>query len=236
MTSAQSAEQLFAAANEAYQAKSYEQAVENYESVLAQGLVSTELHYNLGNAYYRNEQLGKAILHYEKALILSPNDADIKKNLAIAEQQKQDEISTLPPFFLTQWWNSLSSTFSSTVWAILTILFLWGSALGWALWIMGKTRESRKKGFTTGIVILILTLLPLSLAWNRLQQETNSQQAIITAKETVLRSAPDGESQEIFPLHEGTKVQLLDKIDTWHKVKLGDGEQGWLSEEVVEMI
>lgn len=234
-TSAQSAEELFAQANQAYQAKNYSEAIKKYEAILAKDLQSAELHYNLGNAYYRTNTLGKAILNYEKALKIAPGNEDIQKNLEIAESQKQDDITTLPPFFLTQWWNGLSSVFSSTIWGILTLLFLWLSAAGWALWIRGATRESRKKGFTSGIVLLIIAFLPLLLGWNRLQQETNSQEAIIIIK-TTLHSAPDADSQEIIPLHQGTKVQLLDKIDTWYKVKLGDGEQGWLAEEVIGKI
>jgi len=227
---------LWTEANAAYQAKDYTKAIEKYESILASSNYSDELHYNLGNSYYKNKQMGHAILNYERALVLSPRDADIQHNLNLARLELEDDIEELPPFFLSKWWKTMHQSASSTLWSCLSILFLIFGVGGIALWLLGADRVRKKQGFVGGIALILLSLLFLGLARSQGAKERDSQTAIVMKKEIALRSGPEADSKEILKLHEGTKVALMDKIGEWYKIRLANGEQGWLEMTSMEKI
>lgn len=230
------AENSFAQANDLYKQKKYAEATKIYENILETDLESVELHYNLANAYFKNQQLGKAILHYERALMIQPSNEDVAYNLALAEANRVDEIEELPPFFLAAWWQNMRQAASSTTWGILGLLLLWISAAGFIFWLMGKSRVHKKQGFLIGLVALLLSFLPFSLAYSRAKIEQNSGSAVILAKKIELKSGPDAASTTLNTLHEGTKVQLQDAVGEWHQVKLPNGEVGWLEMVKIEEI
>ena len=229
-------QQNFEKATAAYQAKDFKTAISTYEAGLSEGMISKELYYNLGNAYFREKQYGKAVLNLERALQIAPSDADIQHNLQIVRQELVDDIEQLPPFFLAKWWNATSQIFSSTVWSALAILTMWLTVAGLVLWLIGKQRTQRKRGFLGGLGLLVLTLLFYALGNTRANAEQDSGQAVLISKEMALRSAPDGESKVILDLHEGVKVSIQDQIGDWHKVRLANGEVGWLPKDVLEKI
>ncbi len=226
----------FEQANQAYSKANYNFAIEQYEAILADGNYSPDLYYNLGNAYFKTGKLGKAILNYERTLVLQPSNKDAQTNLSIAKVRTEDLIQPLPPFFLARWWRTLRDGLSSTTWSGLSILLLWLSLGGFSVWLLGKLRGRKKQGFVVGIMGLLLFLLVFMLASQRAKTEAYSGYAIIIEKATSLKDAATADSPEIFQLHEGTKVQLLDQIDNWYKVKLANGEQGWLLDGVFELI
>lgn len=225
---AQQPEQLMEQANSAYREKQYPEAIKVYEQLLAEGYSSMVLHFNLGNAYYQNKQLGNAILHYEKARQVAPGDEDVLFNLRVAAAQQQDEMEDLPAFFLSQWWKALRSRFTSGTWATLGLLLLWGSAAGYIFWLMGKERKHRKRGFILGAVLLVLGVIPFLLAIDRQSYDEHSREAVLLEKEAPLHFAPDADSQVILTIHEGLKMDLQDQISGWYKVRLPNGEVGWL--------
>lgn len=229
-------QRLFQEANEAYQQKNYTLAIERYESLVQEGVQSKEIHYNLGNAYYRSQRLGKAILNYERALKLAPNDADIQHNLQIAAYERQDDFGDIPPFFLSRAWEWTSQLFSSTIWSILTILLVWIGIGGLVRWIIAKERSQRKQGFLIGIMALLVSLLPFFLAKTAARLELNSGQAIITIPTTTIHTNANQSSAILYQLHEGTKVKMLDNVGSWDKVRLSNGEQGWVSTKALEQI
>ncbi len=226
----------FEAGNMAYEKGNYSFAIEQYEQVLNEGKHAPELYYNLANAYFKTNNLGKAILNYERTLLLRPRDADTQTNLAIAQARTVDIIQPLPPFFLTRWWRSLQNGLSAGAWSGLTILMLWLALAGFSVWLLASLREHKKRGFLTGVVSLILFATTFMLAAQRTAGQHNSNKAIILAKEVALRDAADADSPDILELHEGTKVSLLDQIGEWHKVRLPNGEQGWLPGDSFEEI
>ena len=233
---AHQANQLFEQANGAYQAKKYNEAAEMYEQLLAEGYCSAELEYNLGNAYFRQNELGRAILHFERARLLSPGDGDVEHNLKIARSQVVDEFSLLPKFFLANLWEQMRMSMSATAWGVLALAIWWAGMAGLGIWLFGKSRAQKKKGFFYGLMALVISLLPLALALSRANFDEDTRHAIVLAKETPVRSAPDSNGNEILTIHEGLKVKLLDEIGGWWQVELPDGEKGWLNGEVMERI
>ena len=224
------------AANDAFQSKQYQAAVEMYESLRQEGFSSAVLYYNLGNSYYRLGEPAPAILNYERALLLRPHDRDIRHNLEVARAQLQDELEVLPEFFLLRWWRGLAFIFSATAWSIVGLVLLWLGIGGLVVWLFAGERRQKVRGFVAGLVMLILAILPFALALSRVNMQQHSRTAILMAPEMVLRSAPDPESAEVLTIHEGLKVDLLDQISDWYKVRLQNGEEGWLPQAVVEEI
>jgi tetratricopeptide (TPR) repeat protein len=235
-TAAQEPGERLQNANEIYRAGKFEEAARHYEAILDEGYRSEALHYNLGNAYYRSGRLGKAILHYERALILDPGDEDILHNLDVARRQLTDDLDPVSEFFLRDWWHAMRMWLPSGAWSALAITLLWLGLGGLTLWLIGKTRKQKKVGFIAGVSLLSICILPFMLASSRSAFEADSMQAVILAKETTLHSAPDSVSQEILRIHEGLKVRLLDAIGDWKKVRLPNGEVGWLPDEAMEEI
>ena len=233
---ASDAKDLLSTANEAYRTNDFTTAIEQYEAILQSGFESKAVYYNLGNAYYRNEELGKAILNYERARIQAPNDADIKHNLKVARQQLQDEIEVLPEFFLTRWWHSTRMGLSISGWGILALFLLWLGIAGLIVWVLIPVRQQKKVGFILGVVLLVLFFLPLSLAISRGSFEKHSETAIIIKPEVELRAGPDEISNTVLALHQGTKVFILDQLEGWYRVMLENREEGWLEEEAIEEI
>ncbi len=228
-------ETLFNQANEAYQANDFDKAIELYKQVTALDFISAELEFNLANAYFRKDDLGRAILHYERAKLLAPNDPDINYNLAIANSGIE-AIEPLPSFFLVEWWVSLRSYFSSKSWGIISIILFWCSIGGFYFWFFGKSRDQKKYGFITGLVLMLIAILPLSLAINAASIEKDSRSGVVLTPATPLKSAPDDTSTDILILQNGHKVELLDELSGWMQVQLPNGEKGWLQTERIEAI
>ena len=226
----------FESANQAYEKADYKAAAEGYERVLADGFHAEGIYYNLGNTYYKSGHLGKAILNYERALLFDPDDEHTLYNLAIASAKVQGEIDPVPSFFLRSWWRAVRNTFTSNIWGGLALLLFWMGVGGLSLWQLGQNRSHKKRGFVLGIVLLGVSFLPLTLAWNSYQHQSNSNEGILIAKTAYLKSGADEASQEVRSIYEGTRLELLDQISIWTKVRLENGEIGWLAGDTFEEI
>lgn len=227
---------IFNRGNELYAQKNYEDAAVQYFTLLANGLESSEVYFNIGNCFYHQKNLGKAILNYERALQLAPDDEKILHNLQLANDKTTDEIEKIPTFFLARWWENIRKLASSTVWSVFAILLLWGGIAGFVMWIIGKERSQRKKGFMAGSIGIALSLVVFAFAYSSYNVQQNSNLAIVMSRETPLKALPDQISNEILMLHEGTKVKITEKITSWYKVRLENGEVGWISEKAIEEI
>ncbi len=233
---AENPQELFDKANTHFQNGNYIQAIQAYDSLLTKGFISKEVYYNLGNTYLKIEDLGNAVLNYERALLQKPGYKDARNNLSYARSMLIDDLETISPFFLKKWWDSLRQSASSTTWSIVALLILCSGIIGWIVWQFSGNRLKRKQGFFAGLILILISILPFALAASRSAFEYHSGQAIILEKEVALRIAADVRSREIYLLHEGTKVELIDEIETWKKVKLTNGEEGWLFGEALEEI
>jgi tetratricopeptide (TPR) repeat protein len=222
-------------AAEAYRSANYEEAIRLYESQLKLMPDNADLHYNLGNAYFKAGRIGGAVLHYEKAALLAPSDQAIQHNLQIARNKVTDNVAPLTPFFLSRWWNGLGALLSPDVWSVLGLCLLWASATGWIVFWWAAASRRRRIGMWIGIVGLLSAILPFALAASRAAKLKHSGYAVVMSEGARLHSAPEAQ-QTLEPLNEGYKVELLDAIGDWRKVQLPNGDEGWVEARVLTEI
>ena len=230
----QSPTQLFSTANQVYKDKNYEQAITAYQKLLSQGYQTAEIYYNLGNAYYKTNQIGQAILYYEKAQKIAPDDEDIRYNLKLANLKTADRIAPVPQLALVLDWQHFVQAHSSRVWAWVSVAMVWLSLLCFVVYLL--VISLRRTGFYTGLFTLTLAGFFAFLAYTQYQAEYNSDQAILTIANAYVKSAPDLSGTDLFIIHEGAKVQLLDRVGDWGKVRLADGKVGWLQHNTYSLI
>ena len=228
---------LWNAGVQAYTQGDYASAVAHWEDVRATGLMSKELYYNLGNAYFKEGLVAPAILWYERALRLDPSDADVRYNLEYARATTQDRIDEVPEFFLETWGRKMCYLLPSDTWAVLSLLF-WAITLGLALlFLLGSSSGRRRLGFFAGIAALVVALLCWDFAqWQR-SEALRQDQAIVMRPVTSVKSSPSAEgAKDLFILHEGTRVQILDNVGGFSNIELSDGRQGWIPASDIEVI
>lgn len=231
-----SAEELWSSANEAYNNAEYATALERYNAILDRGLHSAALYYNLANTYFKTEQLGSAILYYNRALRIAPADEDIRHNLEYAEQMTKDSIEEIPEFILTTWVRAVRGALSSTAWSVISLILL-AAALAMALfYLLAQRLTLRKIGFYTMVIAALLFILTSLFAWSEREMIVNSKEAIIMSSAVSIKSSPDRAATELFVLHEGTKVSIGHEIAGWAEVRISDGRKGWVEQSRIEKI
>ena len=234
LCTAQSPTQLFTTANQVYKDKNYEQAISAYQKLLSQGYETAEIYFNLGNAYYRTNQIGQAILYYEKAAKAAPDDEDIRYNLKLANLKTVDRIVAVPQLSIVSGWEHFVQAHSSHIWSWASVAMVWLALLCFVVYLF--ISSIRRLGFWMGVVLLVVAVFFAFIAYTQHQSEFNSNQAILTAENAYIKSAPDTSGTDIFILHEGAKIQLLDRVGDWSKVRLADGKVGWLLHSTYSVI
>lgn len=223
-------------AEKLYAQKKYTQASALYENILQNEGVAPELYYNLGNAYFKSNELGLAILNYERALRLDPGYDDARFNLEFANQKVIDNVVMYESFFLRKWTDLLMKLLSSDSWFITAALLFIIVLAGVMIFIFGNTLIIRKAGFYLASIFLVLTITSVIFAGMRLNQMEQHQDAIILSGAVVAKSSPDKSGTELFQLHEGTKVSVLTELDNWLEIKIGNGNVGWIETRHLERI
>jgi len=229
-------ENLLQQGNKFYQKGNYQKAVEVYSKLVNEGYESEELFFNLGNAYYRLNQIGYAILNYEKALKLSPGDEDAKYNLAIAHAKTKDKIEVMPKPFFTEWWHSFINLFSVSGWTILTYIFYLIFLSSIALYFFAREIKIQKYSFFSSLILGGIFFFTAFMLLMKLNYENNFHFGIVVENSAAAKLSPYENSNDAFIIHEGTKVTLEDKVDNWIKIKLPDGKVGWLQNTEVKSI
>lgn len=231
-----SVDEMMKSANDLYVKGKFQEAINIYESIVQKEFEGTSLYYNLGNAYYRTGKIGYAILYYEKALKLSPDDEDVMHNLQLAQLNVKDKIEALPAFFLFRIWESVLAAFSVDGWTILSyslfILFLF--ALGF--YFFAKNIAQQRIAFYSFVVILVIFLLSSSLLIVKINQESKLKYGIVLNSSLVAKTSPDLQGRDAFVIHEGLKVKVEDKVDKWIKIRLEDGQIGWVEKDSIGII
>ncbi|MFP4025582.1 MAG: tetratricopeptide repeat protein [Thiohalospira sp.] len=227
---------LLDSANQSYTNGNYAQAINQYEKILEQGYESAALYYNLGNAYYKQNIIEKAILNYERALLLKPNDEDIKYNLEMANRLTVDRIEKLPDFFLSVWFKNIVNWFSSDLWAIISISSFLLTLVFISIYLYTRKYGLKKLSFWLGFVLILISIFSLTISYKQKQKILVKDTAIIMSPSITVKSSPDKSGTDLFVIHEGTKVWIQDHVGEWKEIKLSDGSEGWLKAENIEEI
>lgn len=223
-------------AADAYKNQDYSGAVTIYEEILKSDGVSSGLYYNLGNAYYKNKQYPEAILNYERGLLLSPGDEDIRVNLEMARTKITDKIDAMERSFISVWAESLRNIFSSDAWSVIGVVTFLLFLTGIYLYFFTKTVWLKKLGFFGGALLLVVSLVSNRFAYQQKDKITTRNEAIIMAPSITVKSSPASSGTDIFILHEGTKVRVTDKVGEWSEVRIEDGNTGWIPTSKMEVI
>lgn len=223
-------------ADNEYKKGNYQQAIKDYTELLKGGQ-SAEVYYNLGNAYYRTDNIANAILCYERALLLSPSDGDIQFNLQLAQSKTIDKITPEPQMFLVKWWKSAVNLMNIDAWATTAVISFILFLAMLSLYMLSRRVALRKVGFFSGIVLLVVFILSNVFALEQKQQFTQRTGAIVMSPSLQLKKTPDDKAENIIVVHEGTRVDIIDDtMKEWKQVKLGDGREGWLKLSQIEKI
>lgn len=214
----------------------YEQAARMYENILQHKKDAT-LYYNLGNAYYKNNNITKAIIAYERALNLSPSDPNIRFNLALAKTKTIDRLTPKPEMIFTTWYKAVANTFSIDLWSRLSLYCLALGLVAVLCYLFANKLTLRKIGFIAAIVFGIAFALTSLFAITQNNQLDNSDSAIIISPTLHIKKTPDSSAKDVTVLHEGTKLQIIDRTRSeWWEVETPSGQRGWISPEQVEKI
>ncbi|MEG1700395.1 MAG: tetratricopeptide repeat protein [Alistipes sp.] len=230
------ADQLWDAANTAYINGDFHGAVLDYEQLLDRGLSSMKLYYNLANASFKEERLGKAILYYHRALRLAPGNDDIRYNLGVAEARTKDTIEQIPEFFLITWVRGVRHTMGCTAWSLLSLAALICALSLSLLYLLSQRLSLRKVGFYGTMAAGLLFVVTLWFAVGERREMRDDTQAVVMSASTVVKSSPDKSATDLFVLHEGTVVTRTGQLDGWCEVVLADGKKGWLEAKKIETI
>lgn len=221
-------------AEAAYKQKNYAQSIELYNQLVRENYYSPELYYNLGNAYFKNNQLGKAILYYEKAKKLNPSDNDIQHNLKLAYSKTIDKIETRDNFFVEITKNNFLNRLNTDTLAYASIVCSVCAAVFFGLFLFSSTHKKTYIALTGMFVFTSLFSYGIGI-FAQSNQQTNDF-AVVTAKESKVTNEPLPNAVIKFKLHEGTKVKVLQKVDNFVLVRLDNGTEGWVEETSIEVI
>ena len=223
-------------ADSAYVKGQYQEAIKGYEALLKQG-ASADLYYNLGNAYYRTENITRAVLNYERALLLSPSDRDIYFNLQLARSKTIDKITPEQEMFFVTWYRSLVNLASVDGWARTALLALALAIVLALIYLFSERIWLRKVGFFGAMVLIVLFVISNVFAHQQKELLMNHSGAIVISSAVTVKSTPAKQGTDLFILHEGTKVTITDfSMKDWKEIRLADGKEGWIESDKIELI
>lgn len=220
----------------AYTQEDYGKAIGLYEAILKSNGESSEIYYNLGNAYYKAGKIAPAILNYERALVLDPGDSDARFNLQMAKQKSVDKIEPVGEFFLSKWFSSVQNMASVDSWALFGIVCFIVFIGCLLLFFFSRWIRVKKAGFYFGVLFLLLVLFANIFASHQKEELVNRTHAIVFTPTVTVKSSPDASGTDLFVLHEGTKVSIKSTLGQWSEIELEDGNVGWMPSKDIEKI
>ncbi len=231
------ADSLWDEANLAYVEGRWADAISGYQMISSMGLESASLYCNTGDAYFKDGNVPMAILYYERALKLDPSYDDARYNLDLLNSTIQDRIDPVPEFVLKAWAREICYIMDSNAWTVcFFVLFALTLAMA-LLFLLAPTVGGRRTGFFTGIVLLLLAVFSLCFSVWQKNDYMKAEGAIVMRPVTSVKSSPSAEaSKDLFILHEGTKVKIIDQVGSWNNIELADGRQGWIPSSDIETI
>jgi len=229
-------EAIIKQANGLYIEGEYSASAELYEQVIADGKEAPELYYNLGNAYYKAGNVPAGILNYERAKKLNPNDEDLIFNLKLANLKTIDKIEAIPNFIIGDLGNELKDFYSQDTWAWISVFGIWLASLLFFGFVVLAIRNLKKLFFGLSMLFFSLSIVAFSFTYNKYHEAYKEIEAIVYSPTITIKSAPDEQGTDLFVLHEGTKVLVLDKMGSWYKIKLASGSIGWIPLASIQQI
>lgn len=228
---------LWTAGVQAYTDGKFSDASAAWTSIEESGQKSAKLYYNLGNAWFKQGNYPKAILNYERALRLDPSYSDARYNLEFTSNFVQDKIEPVPEFILKSVARKVCYVMGSNAWAVIFLVLLAAALVMGLLFLLGSSVGKRRAGFYCGIVLLLLSAGALSFSIWQKSDSVKTDTAIVMSPVSSVKSSPSsGSSKDLFVIHEGTKVTILDEVGTWRNISLADGRQGWIPASDIEII
>jgi tetratricopeptide (TPR) repeat protein len=227
---------LYHNGNALYEEGKYEEALGIYHQLVQEGKESADLYYNMGNAAYRSNSIGYAVLYYEKALKLEPTHEDAANNLEFVSRYRLDAFEEVPRLFLGTWIRGFVHILPERSWSILALLFFLLVLTGMVVYLFARRIALKKTGFVGAWVALLLFGLAFSSAASRHRKIVHPDTGIILAPSIVVRSSPSESGTELFILHEGTKVELSEGVSGWQNIRVIDGREGWILADDVDSI
>jgi tetratricopeptide (TPR) repeat protein len=233
---AQKPDDLFNKGNELFKKNQFDSAIVCYQKIIETGYESADVYFNMGNAFFKTKDLSKCILYYEKARKLNPNDDEINFNLQLAQTMIVDKINILPDFFLKQWLYSIINLQTSDNWAywgivsfILTLIFL-------LIYLISKSLGLKKTFFWLSALTLLIAVFSFAESYKQKKLYEAHDTAIVQTASVTIKSSPDEKGNDLFVIHEGSKVTIIDEVGEWREIKISDGNKGWLKLSDIELI
>jgi len=227
---------LFNRATTFYNEGEYEKASENYFKIIENGEHSAAVYYNIGNCYYKLNQIAPSIYYYEKALLLKPNDREIKNNLAYAQNMTLDAFEPLPETSLSKLYKNITGLLSFDQWSYASVFFVFLFILAYILFYYLRYSSHKRIAFIASITSLFIAVFCLVLALVQFRDFEAEMPAIVFSEELIVKSEPNNRSSQAFLLHEGTKVYILDELNDWKKIELKDGKTGWVPSNEIKLL
>lgn len=235
-TASGAAAEAIAAYNEGHFRRAIEILETEKDAQLKNGLESSELYYNLGNAYFRLNELANARLYYEKALLIAPGDRDIQHNIDYLLTKTEDKILVADTFFLNTWFRAVLNLFGSNTWAVIAIALFIVFVASLVAFFFGRSILLKKTAFYIGIVSLVIVIFANVFAFKQKDKIENRDTAVIMVGSVPIVSSPDINSKELFILHAGTKVYITKEDRNWIEIEIDNGSVGWVQRDKIEVI
>lgn len=228
-----SAEELWQSATEAYVEGDFTEAVSLYSSIVEQGYESADLYFNIGNGYYKQDSLAKAIVYYMKAQKMDPSSERIAQNLEHAQAMTKNRIDALPEFFMVTWANSIRDMMGSNGWAVVAVLAFILSLMAVMLYLLTSKVGLRKVGFTLAITLFVIFIISLNNSLGQRRNRSFSGDAVIVKSAVAVKGSPDRGGKELFVLNEGAVVKVEDAVGSWREIVVASGNKGWVTEDAI---
>lgn len=233
---ASESDSLIRVANKHYADNEYNSAAMIYQSLIDEGYKSFGIYYNLGNAYYRMNNYARAILNYERALQLNPSDNDIQFNLELAKAHIVDEIDVIPQFFLKRWLSTLTNKFGPNIWAYVSIVSFVLFLLLFLIYLFSGKILLKQIAFYLSLLLFVISISGYYFSAQSKKILSQHNHAIILSASVTVKSSPNDYGTNLFILHEGTKIELLDSIGQWNEIRISNGNKGWIPNDAFERI
>lgn len=227
---------VFNEGNTLYNQGKYAEAIKKYEALLDKNEHAVALYFNLANAHYKLNNISPSVYYFEKAKLLSTDDKDIENNLVFAQNMTVDAIDTLPEVGFSRIFKDIVNTFSSDSWAKLAISGILAFVLFFLLYHFTSATSQKRVAFVISVLGFLIAVFSLVIAFQKNNLEIKNNPAIVFAQESRVKADPNNTSEEVFRLHEGTKVQVLESYENWCKIEIADKTTGWIPSEDVKLL